>query len=63
LHLTPLYKWYRGDFEQVSGDILDHAAQYNDTLATALDNDNRPEVRWLDYDWSLNDQQALHESK
>jgi hypothetical protein len=63
LHLTPLYKWYRGDFEQVSGNILTHAAQYNDTLATALDNDNRPQVRWLDYDWSLNNQEALHESK
>jgi hypothetical protein len=62
LHLTPLYKWYRGDFEQVSGDILIHAAQYNETLAAALENDNRHDVRWLNYDWSLNDQEALNES-
>jgi uncharacterized membrane protein YdjX (TVP38/TMEM64 family) len=61
LHLTPLYQWYRGDFEQVKPDILQYAAQYNATLAADLEAGNRPNVRWLEYDWSLNDQEALPE--
>jgi len=59
LHLTPIYRWYRGDFEQVSEDILTHAATYNQKLAADLEAGDRPTVRWLDYDWSLNDQEAL----
>ncbi len=59
LHLTPLYRWYRGDFEQVKPDILEYAAQYNDTLAADLEAGNRPTVHWLEYDWALNDQEAL----
>lgn len=59
LHLTPLYRWYRGDFEQVKRDILQYAAQYNATLAADLAAGNRPTVRWMEYDWSLNDQEAL----
>ncbi len=59
LHLTPLYQWYRGDFEQVKPDILQYAAQYNDTLAADLEAGIRPTVRWLEYSWALNDQEAL----
>ena len=59
LHLTPLYQWYRGDFEQVKPDIVEYAAQYNDTLASDLEAGIRPTVRWLEYDWALNDQEAL----
>ncbi len=59
LHLTPLYRWYRGDFEQVKPDILTYAAQYNDALAADIEAGRRPSVQWLDYDWSLNDQEAL----
>lgn len=51
VHLTRLYQWYGGDFEQVAGHALDHAARY----APDLEVGERPAVRWLDYDWSLND--------
>ena len=61
LHLTPLYRWYRGDYEQVKPDILEYAAQYNQRLSADLEADIRPRVRWLEYDWSLNDQEALPE--
>ena len=52
LDLTPLYEWYRGDFEQVAGTIIDHVARYRDDLHA----DDQPALRFLDYDWSLNDQ-------
>ncbi len=56
--LTSLYEWYAGDFEQVAGSILDYAARYRKELARDLEAGHRPEVRFLDYDWSLN---AQHE--
>ncbi len=59
LGLTPLYRWYRGDYEQVAGTILDYAAKYNEQLAEDLEAGNRPTVRWLHYSWDLNDQENL----
>ena len=56
--LTPLYEWFRGDFDQVAGSILDFAARYRGDLATELATGDRPDVRFLDYDWSLNRQPA-----
>jgi len=50
--LTSLYEWYRDDFEQVAGTILDYVARYREDL----DGGDRPTVRFLEYDWSLNDQ-------
>jgi hypothetical protein len=56
VHLTQLYNWYGGDFEQVGGSILDFAARYSPELKEGLERGERPEVRWLEYDWSLNEQ-------
>ena len=50
LLLTPLYRWYAGDFEQVSGHVLDYIAGQIE----ALEIGDRPTIRWLDYDWRLN---------
>ncbi len=54
VHLTKLYKWYGGDFEQVAGRIVDYAARYSPELKRALDAGRKIKVRWLDYDWNLN---------
>ena len=54
VHLTKLYKWYGGDFEQVAGTVLDYAARYSPQLKQALDAERKPNIRWLNYDWSLN---------
>jgi uncharacterized membrane protein YdjX (TVP38/TMEM64 family) len=60
LHLTPLYDWYGGDFEQVAGSVLDHAAKYSNDLAKLLESGKQPAIEWLDYDWSLNSQENLN---
>lgn len=52
--LTKLYRWYRGDFEQVTGSVLRFASRSAPGLKAALDVGRSPEVRWLEYDWSLN---------
>lgn len=54
LHLTSLYDWYGGDFEQVEKSVLDYAARYSSELATFLRSGRRAAITWLDYDWSLN---------
>jgi hypothetical protein len=50
VYLTKLYHWYGGDFEQVAPSVQEYAARYNAKLKS-LANVN---VKWLDYDWSLN---------
>lgn len=59
VRLTPLYKWYAGDFEQVSGSVLEHAARYSPSLAKRLEAGGRPRMEWLDYDWRLNSRENL----
>jgi uncharacterized membrane protein YdjX (TVP38/TMEM64 family) len=54
--LTPLYRWYRGDFEQVAGSVLGFASRYTRALKSVLDSGKAPAIRWLNYDWSLNSQ-------
>lgn len=53
-HLTPLYKWYQGDFAQTAGSVLDFAARYAPRLKAALDGGKPPEIQWIEYDWKLN---------
>ena len=55
VHLTPLYRWYGGDFEQVAGTVLEFAAPQSTDLRRALDEGRTPRIVWLDYDWSLNE--------
>ncbi|TVQ57503.1 MAG: DUF547 domain-containing protein [Phycisphaerales bacterium] len=54
IHLTKLYEWYTGDYEQVDGGILEHAAKYMPELREDLEAGNRPRIRWIEYDWDLN---------
>jgi len=49
VHLTPLYLWYRSDFEAVSDGPLDYASRYRPELA-----EGSFRIAWMDYDWSLN---------
>ncbi len=52
--LTPLYKWYAGDFEQAVGSVLKYAARFAPRLHDSLEAGDVPQIRWLDYDWALN---------
>jgi uncharacterized membrane protein YdjX (TVP38/TMEM64 family) len=55
VHLTPLYDWYGGDFTQSGQSVLDYAARYSQPLHRLMTSGRRPRVRFLPYDWRLND--------
>jgi hypothetical protein len=63
LHLSSIFKWYAGDFTGGStaiaffarGKVLDWVSEHlPGNLATEIKKTD-PKVRYLDYDWSLND--------
>ena len=58
LWLTQLYDWYRSDFEQAGGPAPHYAALFSPSLKQALDEGREPAIHWLQYDWSLNQQQS-----
>lgn len=60
VHLTKLYSWYGGDFEQVAGSVVAYAARYVPALAELLESGTSPAIEWLDYDWALNNQENLN---
>ena len=56
--LTQVYSWYGSDFEQLHGSVLAAAASYSSTLRSALDEGRPVRIRWLPYDWALNDRRT-----
>jgi uncharacterized membrane protein YdjX (TVP38/TMEM64 family) len=57
VHLTPLYDWFGDDFKQVASSVLEFAATYSAPLKKALVAGREIHVEWLDYDWTLNNQE------
>jgi hypothetical protein len=55
LRLTQLYNWYGDDFVKVAGAVEKHAGTYAPRLRRDLESGKRPAIKWLDYDWTLND--------
>jgi len=57
VHLTSLYKWYASDFKQVADSLLHYVAAYrpNDEIADRLKDGQTLRIKWIEYDWSLND--------
>ena len=53
--LTQVYSWYAGDFEQIHGSVLAAAARYSPEFARATERGEVRGIRWLPYDWALNE--------
>jgi hypothetical protein len=49
LRLSPIFKWFRADFEAAAGSLASFVAPYVDVPVVGFD------VEFLDYDWTLND--------
>ncbi len=63
VHMTELYNWYAGDFEQAADSVLAFAASYNDVLARLLEQNPKPRIKWIPYSWDLNSVENRPEGK
>jgi hypothetical protein len=51
LYLSPIFKWYRSDFEQTAGSVLSFVGKYIPESAKK----NKPaSIEYTNYDWSIN---------
>ena len=57
LHLSSIFKWYKDDFAAAAGDVPSYVARYADAPAAAWIRARKADlrVRYMDYDWHLND--------
>ena len=57
VYLSRIHDWYREDFEEAAGSVLRYVAQYapRETAEFLLANEKNREIRYMDYDWRLND--------
>jgi len=59
LHLTELYRWYGGDFEQVADSVLHYVARYVPAVERQLQTGRDVSIEWISYDWSLNSRENM----
>ncbi|MEE9391712.1 MAG: DUF547 domain-containing protein [Planctomycetota bacterium] len=52
--LSRIYLWYRNDFEQAKGSLLEFVAQWSPDLKAKIGSGDEPSIEWISYDWSLN---------
>jgi len=53
LHLTEIYSWYGGDFDQAAGSVLKFVARFNKLVATELAKGDPPTISYKPYSWRL----------
>jgi len=55
LQLTKLFDWYGSDFLQAAPSVEEYVAAQQPSVRAALGAGQRVKIRWLPYDWSLNE--------
>ncbi len=55
LHLTRLYDWYGGDFEQAAGSVTAFVSRHAPSVMSAVGAGKKLKIKWLKYDWSINE--------
>ena len=58
ISVTPIMQWYQGDFKQTRGGVAPYVALYDGTVGELINAGTPPKVKFLDYDWALNEQKA-----
>lgn len=56
LYLSSIFKWYAGDFIKNGEKIEDYVAKYLNAEDAEFLRNNKVAVKYLDYDWGLNEQ-------
>jgi len=55
LHLSPIFKWFAGDFEAAAGSVEKFVTPFFPETARGALAAGGFKIRYTDYDWSLND--------
>ena len=55
LYLSKIFEWYGEDFEDTHDGIVDFILDYLPETDVTFIEQNDPTIRYLDYDWTLND--------
>jgi hypothetical protein len=59
LHLSPIFKWYDEDFTKHAGFLADYVTPFlPEDQSEAITAAGKVKVRFTNYDWALNEQQA-----
>lgn len=58
LYLSEIFKWFGEDFEKAAGSVQRFVADYLPPAAAVVARQDGFRVRYLTYDWSLNERQA-----
>jgi len=53
LYLSPIFKWFKKDFEQTDGIVQFIKKYVPENVASTIS--EKSKIEWLDYDWSLNE--------
>ena len=57
IYLSPIFKWFSGDFEKKSGSVLKFVEPYFPESVQPELRKGGFRIKYTDYDWSLNEQQ------
>ena len=55
VHLSPIFKWFSGDFEAASGSVVKFVTPFFSTAAQRALGSREFKIAYTDYDWTLND--------
>jgi hypothetical protein len=58
IYLSPIFEWYPADFEKGSGSLVRYIAQYFPPPVQEELKKAKFEIRYTDYNWTLNDAKA-----
>jgi len=56
VHLSSVYDWFAEDFTKAAGSPAKYAARFDDELDRALKRNRSVDVRYIQWNWTLNDQ-------
>jgi len=57
LYLSPIFKWFKKDFEQVGGITSFLNVHLPGDVGKSIS--GKTKIKWLDYDWSLNERKGV----
>jgi len=61
LYLSPIFKWFKKDFEQTGGIVQFIKKYVPEGVAGAISGSSK--IEWLSYDWSLNERVGNHDMR